>query len=155
MTTRPIQAFSRRNRTEHARRYGADLAPTIKGVQEAGITSLGGIAAELTRLGVPFAAGSSEWRPAQVAWVLHQLRWRRADELIESEAVQMAEKQTRKKSATLSLRIDDELKDAAEFAAAVDRRSLTAYIETLIENDLRARTAAMPIAPRADTRRRR
>jgi hypothetical protein len=67
----------------------------------------------------------------------------------------MAEKQTRKKSATLSLRIDDELKDAAEFAAAVDRRSLTAYIETLIENDLRARTAAMPIAPRADTRRRR
>jgi hypothetical protein len=83
MTTRPIRAFSRRNRTERARRYAADLAPAIKGIQEAGITSLGGIAAELTRLGIPVAAGSSEWRPAQVAWVLHQLRWRRADELIE------------------------------------------------------------------------
>jgi predicted HicB family RNase H-like nuclease len=65
----------------------------------------------------------------------------------------MAEKQARKKSATLSLRVDKELKAAAEFAAAVDRRSLTAYIETLIESDLRARTAAMPIAPRLDTRR--
>ena len=53
----------------------------------------------------------------------------------------MAEKRTRNKSATLSLRIDDELKAAAEFAAEVDRRSLTAYIETLIEKDLRARTA--------------
>jgi hypothetical protein len=83
MTTRPIQAFSRRNRTERARRYAADLAPTIKGIQEAGITSLEAIAAELTRLGVAISAGSSEWRPAQVAWVLHQLRWRRADELIE------------------------------------------------------------------------
>jgi hypothetical protein len=81
MTTRPIRAFSRRNRTERARRYAADLAPSIKGIQEAGITSLGGIAAELTRLGIPVAAGSIEWRPAQVAWVLHQLRWRRADEL--------------------------------------------------------------------------
>jgi len=75
MTTRPIQAFSRRNRTERIRRYAVDLAPTIKRIQEAGITSLVGIAAELTRLGIPVAA--------QVAWVLHQLRWRRADELIE------------------------------------------------------------------------
>jgi hypothetical protein len=65
----------------------------------------------------------------------------------------MAEKQSRRKSATLSLRIDKELKSAAELAAAVDRRSLTAYIERLIENDLRARTAAMPIAPRPNTRR--
>jgi hypothetical protein len=83
MTTRPIQAFSRRNRTERARRFAADLAPTIKGIQETGITSLGGIAAELTRLGIPLAPGSSAWRSAQVAWVLHQLRWRHADELIE------------------------------------------------------------------------
>jgi hypothetical protein len=67
----------------------------------------------------------------------------------------MADKQIRNKSATLSLRIDDKLKAAAELTAAVDRRSLTAYIETLIENDLRARTAAMPIAPRANPRRRR
>jgi hypothetical protein len=83
MTTDMIRAFSRRNRTERSRRHVADLAPIIKAIQEAGITSLGGIAAELTRLGIPIAAGSSEWRPAQVAWVLHQLRWRCIDELIE------------------------------------------------------------------------
>jgi hypothetical protein len=83
MTTHMIRAFSRKNRTERARRYAADLAPSIKVIQEAGITSPRGIAAELNRLGIPVAAGSSVWRPAQVAWVLHQLRWRRADELIE------------------------------------------------------------------------
>jgi predicted HicB family RNase H-like nuclease len=65
----------------------------------------------------------------------------------------MAEKQTRKKSATLSLRIDNELKAAAELAAAADRRSLTARIERLIEKDLRERTAAMPIGPRRSPRR--
>jgi hypothetical protein len=80
MTTRPIQAFSRRNRTERARGYAADLAPPSRASRR---PALGGIAAELTRLGIPVAAGSSECRPAQVAWVLHQLRWRRADELIE------------------------------------------------------------------------
>jgi hypothetical protein len=83
MATCPTRALSRRNRSERARRYAADLAPRIKVIQEAGITSLEGIAAELTRLGVPIAPGLSTWRPAQVAWVLHQLRWRRADELIE------------------------------------------------------------------------
>jgi hypothetical protein len=83
MTTSPIRAFSRRNRTERARRHAADLAPSIQDIQKAGITSLERIAAELTRLGIRVAAGSSEWRPAQVAWVLYQLRWRRVDELIE------------------------------------------------------------------------
>jgi hypothetical protein len=34
------------------------------------------------------------------------------------------------------------LKVAAERAAAADRRSLTTYIEMLIEDDLRARKAA-------------
>jgi hypothetical protein len=84
MTTRPLRALSRNNRTEHARRFAADLVPNINRIQQAGITSLMGIAAGLTRLNFPVVAGSSEWRPAQVvAWVLHQLRWRRADELIE------------------------------------------------------------------------
>jgi predicted HicB family RNase H-like nuclease len=59
----------------------------------------------------------------------------------------MAEKQTGKKSATLSLRMDYELKAAAELAAAADRRSLTAHIERLIEKDLRERTGTMPIDP--------
>jgi hypothetical protein len=76
MTTRPIRAFSRRNRTERVRRYAADLAPSIKNIQEAGITSPAAIAVELNRLGIPVAAGLSDWRPAQVAWVLHHLRWR-------------------------------------------------------------------------------
>jgi hypothetical protein len=63
--------------------FAADLVPNINRIQQVGITSLAGIAAELTRLNIPVVAGSSEWRPAQVAGVLHQLRWRRADELIE------------------------------------------------------------------------
>jgi predicted HicB family RNase H-like nuclease len=65
----------------------------------------------------------------------------------------MAGKQTRKKSATLSLRIDNELKAAAELAAAADRRSLTAHIERLIEKDLRERTAVIPIGPHRGPRR--
>jgi hypothetical protein len=78
MTIRPIRAFSRRNRTERARQYAADLAPSIKNIQEAGIASPAAIAMELNRLGISVAAGLSGWRPAQVAWVLHELRWRRA-----------------------------------------------------------------------------
>lgn len=45
-----------------------------------------------------------------------------------------------KKTTTLNLRIDPDLKAAAERAAAADRRSLTAYIETLIERDLARRS---------------
>jgi hypothetical protein len=45
------------------------------------------------------------------------------------------------KSKMLSLRIDPELKEAADRAAAEDRRTLTTYIEMLIEADLRAREA--------------
>jgi hypothetical protein len=48
----------------------------------------------------------------------------------------------RLKSKTLNLRIDPELKEAAEQAAAEDRRSLTSYIEKLIDDDLRKRAAA-------------
>jgi predicted HicB family RNase H-like nuclease len=43
------------------------------------------------------------------------------------------------KTETLNLRIDPELKAAAERAAEADRRSLTAYIEKLIEDDVAAR----------------
>jgi len=75
MKARQIRIFNRRNRTERARRYVADLAPSINNIQKAGITSSTDIAAELTRLCIPVAAGLSEWRPAQVAWMLHQLRW--------------------------------------------------------------------------------
>ena len=46
------------------------------------------------------------------------------------------------KTETLNLRIDPALKEAAERAAAADRRSLTAYIEKLIEDDVQGRKAA-------------
>ena len=39
---------------------------------------------------------------------------------------------------TLSLRIDPVLKEAAEKAAAYDRRSLTSLIETLLDQHLKA-----------------
>jgi hypothetical protein len=52
--------------------------PASRTSRRPGITSPAAIAAELNRLGIPVAAGLSDWRPAQVAWVLHQLRWRRA-----------------------------------------------------------------------------
>jgi predicted HicB family RNase H-like nuclease len=41
---------------------------------------------------------------------------------------------TRLKTATLSLRIDPDLKLAAEKAAAADRRSLTSLIEKLLSD---------------------
>jgi hypothetical protein len=43
----------------------------------------------------------------------------------------------RKKSATLNLRIDPKLKEAAERAASDDRRSLTTLIEKLLADYLR------------------
>jgi hypothetical protein len=52
------------------------------------------------------------------------------------------------KTETLNLRIEPALKDAAMRAAEADRRSLTAYIEKLIEDDLQARgTKASPRRP--------
>jgi hypothetical protein len=75
MSTRRNRVSSRRNRTERARRQAADLAPDIRGIWEAGITSPKGIAAALTRLGMPTPGSLSAWRPAQVDWVLLQLRW--------------------------------------------------------------------------------
>jgi hypothetical protein len=59
----------------------------------------------------------------------------------------------RVKSKTLNLRIDPELKEAAERAAAEDRRSLTSYIEKLIDDDLREREAARSAKPRRTTKR--
>jgi len=46
------------------------------------------------------------------------------------------------------LRIDPALKEAAARAAASDRRSLTAYIEKLIEDDIRMRESSSPRKPK-------
>jgi hypothetical protein len=49
------------------------------------------------------------------------------------------------KTAQVNLRLEPSLKAAAEEAAKADRRSLTSYIEKLIEDDLRA-TKQQPVA---------
>jgi hypothetical protein len=46
------------------------------------------------------------------------------------------------RTAQVNLRLHPSLKKAAEKAAAEERRSLTSYIEKLIDDDLRAREAA-------------
>jgi predicted HicB family RNase H-like nuclease len=51
----------------------------------------------------------------------------------------MAQKLNRTKTATINLRVDDEVKALAMRAAAAERRSLTAYIEKLIEDDVAKR----------------
>jgi len=43
------------------------------------------------------------------------------------------------RTAQVNLRLQPSLKKAAEQAAAEERRSLTSYIEKLIDDDLRAR----------------
>jgi Ribbon-helix-helix protein, copG family len=56
--------------------------------------------------------------------------------------MRMPEKQNRTKTASINLRVEPEFKVAAERAAAADRRTLTSYIEKLIDDDLAARKAA-------------
>lgn len=53
-----------------ARDRAADVAPIIAEIKEAGHTSLGAIARELSARGIPTSRGSSNWAPAQVARVL-------------------------------------------------------------------------------------
>jgi hypothetical protein len=67
---------NRRNevRSSRARRFAADLSPIIKGIQEAGITTLRGIADELNRRGVLTASCEGKWRPSMVWRLLHRLK---------------------------------------------------------------------------------
>jgi len=51
----------------------ADLAPVLRALREAGVTSLGGIARALKDRGIPTARGGSEWTPVQVSRVLDRL----------------------------------------------------------------------------------
>ena len=48
----------------------------------------------------------------------------------------MAERLNRTKTTSINLRVGAEIKTMAVRAAATDRRSLTAYIEKLIEDDV-------------------
>jgi predicted HicB family RNase H-like nuclease len=65
----------------------------------------------------------------------------------------MAEKLNRTKTATINLRFDDEMKALAMRAAAADRRSLTAYIEKLIEDDIAKRRPSLVNQVRAELRK--
>ena len=64
----------------------------------------------------------------------------------------MAEK--RQKTATLNLRIDPALKQAADKAAADDRRSLTNLIENLLADHLQERGYLPKVKSRGSARRR-
>ena len=58
---------------ERAEGRAADLAPTIKALQEAGATSLRAIAAGLNEQAIPTARGQGEWSAVQVMRVLERL----------------------------------------------------------------------------------
>jgi predicted HicB family RNase H-like nuclease len=65
----------------------------------------------------------------------------------------MAEPHHRTKTATINLRVDDDIKALAIRAAAADRRSLTAYIEKLIEDDVAERHRSLVNQVRAELRK--
>jgi DNA invertase Pin-like site-specific DNA recombinase len=48
----------------------ADLAPTLDDIRAGGVTTLHGIASELTARGIPTARGASTWAPVQVSRML-------------------------------------------------------------------------------------
>jgi DNA invertase Pin-like site-specific DNA recombinase len=48
------------------RQTAAAILPTIRELQAAGVTSLSGIARELTRRGIPTPGGAGEWQAVQV-----------------------------------------------------------------------------------------
>ena len=60
-------------RASPARRFAADLSPTVKGIQEAGVTTLRGIADELNRRGVP-ASREGKWLSSMVWRLLDRLK---------------------------------------------------------------------------------
>ena len=60
-------------RAARANKRAAELAPTVKKLQAAGIISLKGIAAALTKRGIPTPAGRRHWHAMQVARVLKRL----------------------------------------------------------------------------------
>jgi DNA invertase Pin-like site-specific DNA recombinase len=68
--TDEARAVGRAVRTAKAAARAADLASTLAEIRSTGVTSLGGIARELTARGIPGARGGSIWAPSQVAHLL-------------------------------------------------------------------------------------
>jgi hypothetical protein len=63
-------------RQARADRRAADLAPIVKEIRAAGVTSLKGIAAALNQRGIPTSFGHRRWYPMQVARLLRRLALR-------------------------------------------------------------------------------
>jgi DNA invertase Pin-like site-specific DNA recombinase len=59
-----------RARTETARERAGQVLPLVQEIRAAGITSLAGIARELSKRGVPTPRGTGTWQAVQVARVL-------------------------------------------------------------------------------------
>jgi DNA invertase Pin-like site-specific DNA recombinase len=57
---------------ERAAGRAADLAPVVRELRAAGVTSLRAIAAALNKRGIPTAAGSGQWHAAQVSRVIER-----------------------------------------------------------------------------------
>jgi hypothetical protein len=64
---------SRNSRIAPADAWAATLAPTIKKLRAAGITTLQGIARELNRRGIRTSRGKKRWQAIQVRRVLERL----------------------------------------------------------------------------------
>ena len=64
---------ARKALTDRANAKASDLAPVIKEIREAGVTSLGGIARALNERGIPTARGKGEWSAVQVQRVLERV----------------------------------------------------------------------------------
>lgn len=66
---------ARATRAALANRRAADLAPTIRALQEAGVTSLGSIAAHLNNRGITTSKGGS-WSAVQVRRIISRIAYR-------------------------------------------------------------------------------
>lgn len=72
----PVLSIEHRTRSAAVRQQkaqGGDIAPVIAGLREQGVTTLRGMARELTQRGIRTARGKREWTPIQVFRVLERL----------------------------------------------------------------------------------
>jgi hypothetical protein len=73
MLTAKARQFSNSSRAARALHFAARLAPTIKELQEGGVTTLRAIAAALDERGIPTPRGQGLWHATQVRVVLARL----------------------------------------------------------------------------------
>jgi hypothetical protein len=73
MLTAKARQFSNSSRAARALHFAARLAPTIKELQEGGVTTLRAIAAALDERGIPTPRGQGPWHATQVRVVLARL----------------------------------------------------------------------------------